>query len=85
MSKAILVIDMPKSCHGCPCAHSESDICQATKGWVFSDAKEIPCPLKPMPQKKNTEIRLNSMNDWLEHSERVGFNNCIDELVGDEE
>ena len=95
MSKAVIVLDMPKSCWKCRFqvlsdlySLEEEYVCEVEcRALKESTMKNKPkwCPLKPMPQKKNTEMSLNAMNDWLEHSERVGFNKCVDELVGWEE
>ncbi len=50
---------------------------------VYKCVKDALIELKPLPQKKNTEISLNAINDWLEHSERLGFNACLDEILGE--
>ena len=84
--KAILVIDeMPTRCLGCPCYYEDRGRCQKTWESVEDEfARPSWCPLKPMPQKKNTDMRLSAMDEWLEHSERIGFNKCIDEILGEE-
>ena len=58
--KAILVIDIPKTCFGCPCysfnARAKRFECDAKLylkgkiGVVELDKKPSWCPLKPMPQ-----------------------------------
>ena len=82
--KAILVIDMPNNCEECKIiylqGHGESSICDS------GDWSKRPswCPLRPLPHKKNTDMRLSAMDEWLEYSERIGYNKCIDEILGEE-
>ena len=91
MSKSILVINTPKECNECPLRHSEEDICQATweyNGWT-ADIKEI-CPLKPMPQKNKYDVEKYATVDYennvnLGHYLNKGWNDCIDEILGEEE
>lgn len=96
MNKAILVIDMPERCSDCRFKdsvtnHIDNSIeftCKAKNELIICDIdkrKDEDCPLKPMPEKKSTDMRLSAMNEWLEHSERIGFNNCIDEILGGKE
>ena len=80
MSKAILVIDMPKGCYECPLAvettHSYGACC--ITGSRIIDYSNFPwCPLKPAPEEQDIWFDDES-SDW----ER-GYNNCLHEIVGD--
>ena len=42
--------------------------------------------LKPMPQKKNLGEEIFSNNNFtIEYASRSGYNNCIDEILGEED
>lgn len=76
--KAILILDMPSSCEECKYNTSYyqiDDICSADKTM---------CPLKPLPQKKDTHGRYIE-NQYIETAYEVGWNDCVDELGGKEE
>ena len=77
--KAILVIDMPMRCAECPLLTS-FDECQALKKPVpvENNLAYWDCPLKPMPQKH--ELKGTCPEEVLYD---VGFNVCIDEILGD--
>ena len=54
MSKAILVIDMPKGCYECPLAVETThnyDACCITGSRIISYYKFPWCPLKSLPEK----------------------------------
>ena len=86
MSKAILVIDMPKSCADCPLAQNDSDygLCCFEVGILYDNVRDYKnrrsddCPLKPMPEKEL---------DWNDGEDEyiTGFNACIDEILGEQE
>ena len=85
--KAILVMDMPKSCYSCNMCNSNDECILQDEDANFkaSDSwKELRkgCPLKPMPSKKPT-IGKESDNDIL--CMNAGYNACIDEILGDKE
>jgi len=88
--KAILVIDRQKDCIGCPlCMQSnyDTDRCFITKIAIedLLEDKEIfkaHCPLKSLPQKKETDI--TNFTGLCEQYRKVGWNDCIDELLGEE-
>ena len=68
--KAILVIDMPEACaDGCPV------MCRA-RG---INHRPTWCPLKPMPKKK-TPNGSDIFNDYVR-----GWNECVDEILGETE
>lgn len=86
MSKAILVIDMPKNCRECPLAKNESIVleeaynCLPKRKWVTDrecESRPNWCPLKEVPQKQEN-LPTNIY--------REGWNACIDEILkGSEE
>lgn len=76
--KAILVIDMPKSCADC-------ELADFGKCWGTSSYIPVTCPLKPLPPKLDA-------NDWHRmfsglFSEREakghGWNACLKEITGE--
>lgn len=79
--KAILVIDMPNGCDECPLnSHTEYDfdVCWVTQG-------KGGCPLKDLPSHK--EIKGNWKNEvdvWIDGA-NYGYNNCLDEILGETE
>lgn len=74
--KAILVFDVPmlddgrKLCNECPIWNRERLFCE----YDFN-METKGCPLKPMPQKK----------DMGKTYYECGYNDCIDEILGEEE
>lgn len=89
--KAILVIDMPKSCWACPLWDKSdyADGCEAvgrkTHDIDHGAEREVWCPLKPLPPKLDA-------NDWHRmfsglFSEREakghGWNACLKEITGE--
>lgn len=89
MSKAILVMDMPKSCRECSLAENrsiqleESYICSPKRKWATDkecESRQNWCPLKEVPQKKKDTLMTN-------YSRYVrGWNDCIDRILeGSEE
>lgn len=97
MSKAILVIDMPRDCPMCPVAHynklDEFTGCDVVagkryamtteEGYAETTTKPSWCPLKPMP-KKIIETE-NNKTYWDCPEFYNGWNCCIDEILGEEE
>lgn len=98
--KAILIVDMPKSCGECPLRTSlEANYlyCIATLPRLKIDPmtaqiiKEHKCPLKPMPEKKETldgiefEIVGNTMWENTSLSYALGWNACLDAITGETE
>ena len=75
MNKSIVVINTPKNCNRCPFKQSPFSFC------LGEYEKEKRCPLKPLPQKKEVKMP-NYVNDY--EYER-GWNECIDEILGEEE
>jgi hypothetical protein len=86
MSKAILVMDMPKSCSECPCI--SLGCCNAVGGVGFcrtiGDIYDKPdwCPLRELPKKWDENKALT----WENKKFIDGRNACIDEITkGSEE
>lgn len=89
MSKAILVMDIPKSCGECSiCASWQKSAFSAREYWcpvmdnkdVEPNKKPVWCPLKEVPKKKKDTLMTN-------YSRYVqGWNDCIDRILeGSEE
>ncbi len=87
--KAILVIDMPKNCAKCKLMYLQGigeGICNA----VDWDERPSWCPLRPLPQKKVGDDLYERYGSWTlgdekEVSYRVGFNDCLEEIMGEGE
>ena len=81
--KAILLIDVPDNTDfdkdyrltGLLLANEYAE----NVGIEFKDAR-----LKPMPEKKNTDSSLKYTNEPMQYR-REGYNQCIDEILGEEE
>ena len=92
--KAILVIDMPKSCKECfLCGIGGEDlgqyVCSLT-GEHSESPHLVGCPLRPLPQKKVGDDLYERYGSWTPSDEkevyyRVGFNDCLDEITGETE
>lgn len=73
--KIVLVIDKPNECCECPCFYDWL-CCQAKDGLnVLSDEIPKECPLKPLPQKKNTDMYSGLYG--------FGWNDCLKEIIGE--
>lgn len=90
MSKAILVMDMPKSCKDCRIrfSNSWSDYCPYEKtgtyyedvdDFVYHNSKPNWCPLKEVPEKKNSIYKYPSFS-YGEGWDK-GYNACIDKIL----
>ena len=98
--KAILLIDMPKDCMYCPVAHynklDEFTGCDIVSGKKYAmatdeDYKESIraswCPLKPIPQKKDIHETIPAsifINGEQVDAYSIGWNDCIDKLLGED-
>ena len=86
MSKAILVMDMPKNCFDC--RFQEMGFCEA----VHSVGEMIPdddleskpdwCPLREMPEKLPLQGDVSDLQKMLEEMRRASWNACIDAIGG---
>ena len=84
--KAILVMDMPKSCCSCNMCNSNDECILQDEDANFkaSDSWEElrkGCPLKPMIEKKD---RNKVVGDYL-RGRCDSYNTCIDEVLGNKE
>lgn len=88
--KAILVIDMPKSCVKCEfheCSYYESfngdfdfhHYCNRTRTVIenVDTERANDCPLKPMPNER--EVNMMKQNEY-EVALNEGWNACLEEL-----
>ena len=84
--KAILVIDeMPTGCIGCPCYYEDRGKCQNTWEEVEDDCtRPSLCPLRPLPERKDEGSVLKPL-PFEVYMYRYGFNECLDEIVGETE
>lgn len=87
MSKAVLVIDMPKRCIDCEIGQNYSIIIEtcvscpiAGKSALDEEAETIPdwCPLMDLPEKDNGDYPANTFDAGFVE----GRNQCIDEITG---
>lgn len=87
MSKAILVIDMPKSCTQCPFLsdHYTDMCCGASQNRTINypypkDFRQEWCPLKDIPLE-----HCSSGNPYDEYGDGYadGYNDCREEILGD--
>lgn len=83
--KAVLVIDMPKSCKECfLCGIGGEDlgqyVCSLT-GEHSESSHLVGCPLRPLPQRKETD----GHEPFEVFMHREGWNECIDAITGETE
>ena len=89
--KAILVLEMPKYCIDCPChfAGMTTVVCGVNKKKLITDDIETYkpdwCPLKPMPSKKVLSGDVADIQKMGKELMDIGYNACIDEILGDKE
>ena len=91
--KAILVIEMPNSCGECSICASWQECAFSTREYwcPYMDNKDVEpntrpdwCPLKPMPEKMQVCGKY-PQPDGIVPSYKIGYNACIDEILGDKE
>ena len=92
MSKSILVIDTPESCHKCEFSEFGDLICgiaRCNMSKKESNKKPNWCPLRDLPEKKK-EKQYTNRQDNRRNTEAyketrdmvaVGWNMCIDEIL----
>ena len=84
MSKAILIIDMPSRCGDCPCFDNFNRMCQEEHKHLalveinIKDKKPKWCPLREVPQKQ--DVQMEDSVSVFYHG--IGYNACIDEILG---
>ena len=91
MTKGIIVVNIPEKCEECPCyvegyvnGSSYGDSCKFTgerlSNYTLSNhINEKHCPIKPMPEKIEYKTRVGILQEY----EALGFNTCIDEILGE--
>lgn len=75
MSKAILIMDMPKSCNECNIICTE--YYELFKNGIEILVKPDGCPLKEMPQK----AKYIAGDTICENAAKIGYNTCIEEIL----
>ena len=95
MSKAILITDMPEidkntknGCRNCKFAKnrmtlSEEYLCVITDQSAY--VYDMNCPLKPLPSKMKADYDTITSCEVTEKVVAMGWNACIDEILGEEE
>ena len=89
MAKALVVIDMPKSCWDCPVSDGEYGRCQLLDKeiWDIDDERLKGCPLRPYKNSipivkllKNIAVKLNEIEQltptWLSQLELGMLEKC---------
>lgn len=89
--KAMLVIDMdmPSRCGECKFRSPELNPCEELM-WLcklkddFIDRRTRPnwCPLRPMPERKEVHY-TDPLFGEVENLTNIGYNKCLDEVVGE--
>ena len=74
MSKAVLVMDIPKDCYECKL--QDWLTCRIAKKCNTSHSRPDWCPLRELPKKKSVYTNGHYSD---------GYNACIDELLEDKE
>ena len=81
VNKAILVLDMPRKCSGCPCLQSDGDgydWCGITDEAIYTLANiHSACPLKPLPEKRKDRSSYNVEDEYTH-----GWNDCLSKILG---
>lgn len=83
MSKAMLIMDMPKYCIECPFCTEEEECIAFDVNTIEIDIlayKPKWCPLRECPTKK--ELMTKPKLPTHEFDVRLGYNACIDEILG---
>lgn len=82
MSKAILVMDMPRSCLECHLSTDEGFRCifLVGKSECSIEKRLDNCPLRELPKKKEVCGKYPQA-DKIPASYKVGYNACIDEIL----
>lgn len=82
MAKAVLVMDMPECCADCCCGYFERDskelnlICGATGEDANNVGKPDWCPLRELPEKKETNYYMNNKEKGIVED----WNVCLDAI-----
>lgn len=82
MNKAVLIMDMPKSCGDCVFSNPDGDYCPFLGEVTLSEyegCKKANCPLRELPEKHNTDARQVG-EQWAVFNQ--GWNACLDAIEG---
>ena len=92
--KAVVVIDMPERCDGCPVRHAGMAYCTIGKfstshfntGKPVNQTKRHPkCPLKVLPLKMSAPT-YRDYEAYIAAANYIsGWNDCIDRITGDDD
>lgn len=89
MANGIIVVDMPESCLYCDlCTSHQASALSVREYWCPAmgcmevNVTEKPdwCPIKPLPEKMDHQSRHGLLQEQI----MVGWNMCIDEILGEE-
>ena len=80
MAKGILVIDMPESCAKCVIKNYYDSCALQSTYYVDPADQKAHCPIKPLPEKMDCQSRHGLLQEQI----MVGWNMCIDEILGEE-
>ena len=83
MSKAVLVMDMPKDCYECKL--QDFLTCRIAKKCNTSHSIPDYCPLRNLPEKKVLSGDVADIQKMGKELIDIGYNACIDELLKGEE
>lgn len=88
--KAVLVIDMPKTCKGCQLylKGEPNEWCYALKHGLDDSTKPTWCPLRPLPQMKEEAVPYQVSEDEIDAYQdpyATGFNDAIRLITGETE
>lgn len=89
MGKAVLVINLPEICMVCPCYDDYwmCNLCpdeELTQKEIYEKRADW-CPLKPLPEKIETDLKIRYEDQKNEPYYEVGWNACIDAITGETE
>lgn len=86
MSKAMLIMDMPRCCVECPCFNENYASCSKEKLYLslynIEAIKPNWCPLRELPEKKESDIEKYHYGEMKKWHYSEGYNACIDEILG---
>ena len=83
MNKSILIIDTPFGCEDCELCIDDYFCLRLGEvdESVENGTKDLRCPLRPIPYKREA---IGILNDY-ERGKILGYNVCIDEILGENE
>ena len=91
--KSVLVIDTPNKCANCPLGQENDMLCRASIGGRYDIEEDIKfgtrfvkCPLKAIPEYKVINMKnLDSYRKVADLGVALGYDLCIDEIIGEEQ